>query len=102
MTTRAINLNGRVETLAYTVNSVCALEEMTGKSLSEALSTDMAGLRALFFCGLLRSHPDMTLDAAGDLIDQYLLSGGDLEALCDQITAALEDAGFFRRAKRNG
>ncbi len=98
--TRAISIGGRVESLAFTVNSVCQLEEITGKSLADALSTDTAGLRALLWCGLIASRPGLTLEAAGELMDAYLRADGDLESLCGQLTGALEDAGFFRRAKR--
>lgn len=100
MMTRMIDLNGRAEALAYTVNSLCMLEEISGKPLSKVLSGDLTGMRALLWCGLIRSHPDLTLERAGEWLDAYLLSGGALETLCEKITGALEDAGFFHRAKR--
>lgn len=100
--TRALNIGGRAETLAFTVNSVCLLEEATGRSFSAALSTDIAGLRALLWCGLIKSRPQLTFDGAGDLIDEYLRGGGDFRSLCGELTAAMEDAGFFPKAKRTG
>ncbi len=98
--TRGVKLGGREEALVFSVNSACMLEEITGQSLSVVLSKDISGLRALLWCGLLRAHPGLTLEQAGDMLDEYLLDGGDMDALCELLADALEDAGFFQRAKR--
>ena len=100
MIRRGIRLGEREETLAFTVNSVCLLEETAGQPLSRLLAADVSGLRALLWCGLIHARPGMTLAQAGDLIDGFLRGGGSLDDLCDQLCAALEDAVFFQRAKR--
>lgn len=93
---RTVTLNGREYPLRFTVNSLCCLEEKTGQSLTALQSSQFTCLRALLWCGLLSFAPDMTLEAAGDLMDAHLQAGGDLGAVSAQLAGALEDACFFR------
>lgn len=95
-----VTLCGREYPLRFTVNALCSLEEKTGKGLGDMQGSQMSCLRGLLWCGLLEQRPEMTLRDAGDLIENHLLSGGDLTQLSRQMAAALEDACFFPRPGR--
>lgn len=80
--------------LEFTINSVCAFEELTGKTLIQALSVGgYRSLRVWLMCGLMKNH-QVTLKQAGDLIQEYLKTGtiDDLSAI---IGGAVEQAGFL-------
>jgi hypothetical protein len=57
-------------TLAYTINSVCELEEELGQSLAEIVAGmgRLKVIRAVLWAGLLRHHK-MSIDEAGDVMD---------------------------------
>jgi hypothetical protein len=64
---------GKTWTLVYTVNAICDLEEQTGQSIAElgamlSGAKPMTGMRALFWGGLRKHHPEVTLEGAGDLV----------------------------------
>ena len=91
----SVAICGREYPLRYSVNALCLLEDKAGGSLEELLRKDVGGLRGLLWCGLLAENREMTLEAAGDLMQAYLESGGSLKELSAQITIALKNAGFF-------
>ena len=62
---------GKTYTLAYTINAVCELEAMLGRSLPEIVAdmSHMNVLRAVLWAGLRRHHKNLTVEDAGDLMD---------------------------------
>ena len=90
-----IELNGQNFSLRYTVNSLCQLEEMTGMSLERLLKTGFSSVRGLLWCGLQYQMNHLTLEEAGNLLQQHLEKGGTLEKIAQAVCTALEDAGFF-------
>lgn len=96
----AIVLCGRRYELCYSVNSLCALEEETGKRVDQVLSAGISSVRAVLWCGLLRQCPHMTLDACGALLERALSQGETLEHIAQACASALNDACFFRGAGR--
>src|SRR5262245_39490599 len=63
--------------LIFSTNALCALEEETGKSLTQIggevtdLSKVSIGLlRTLFWAGLRDHHGDVTLEGAGRIMDE--------------------------------
>lgn len=94
----SIAVGGREYSLRYTVNALCLLEDKAGGSLETLLQKGLCGLRGLLWCGLLWENRDITLEAAGDLIQSYLQAGGSLNEISSQVSLALENAGFFQRA----
>ncbi len=98
---RVLTLNGRDYPLRFSINALCCLEEKTGMSLARLQSAQFTCLRGLIWCGLMEAEKGMTLEAAGDLLDAHIRSGGELQAVSDALAAALEDACFFpKRAAR--
>ena len=64
---------GRTRSLQFTTNRLCLLEDKTGKTpLDIAVELEMnpriGTLRAMFWAGM--GEGDMTLDAAGDVMDE--------------------------------
>lgn len=97
-----VTLNGKDYPLRFSVNALCCLEEKTGVSLDRLQGSPMRCLRGLLWCGLTESRPDMTLEDAGQLLDEHLRSGGSLQGASDALAAALSDACFFPQAARTG
>ena len=99
---RVITLNGRDYPLRFSINALCCLEEQTGQSLSGLQSARFSCLRNLLWCGLMEAEKGMTLQAAGDLLDAHLRSGGDLQSVSDTLAQALQDACFFPKGTAKG
>ena len=91
-----IEINKVLYELEYTINSVCDLEELTGKDLGESLAAGgFASLRAMLWCGLVEHKQDLTVRDAGNLLQQYIKAGGTMESLVETMTKAVEHAGFL-------
>ena len=99
MMNHLLTVNQKQYPLRYTVNSVCCLEERYGKSLHSVLCTDVLSVRALLWCALLEYNPQMTLEDAGNILDDAMRAGKDLVYVADKCAEALKDAGFFRHAE---
>lgn len=81
--------------LEYTVNSVCDLEEITGKGLGDILSVSgMSSIRALLWSGLIENLPGLTIKKAGVIVQEFLKQG-TIEDLVTKIGEAVEQAGFL-------
>lgn len=90
-----LEIGGNMYELEYTVNSVCDLEEITGKGLYEILSVSgLSSIRALLWSGLIENLPGLTIKKAGALTQEYLKQG-KLEDLVTKIGEAVEQAGFL-------
>lgn len=76
--------------LKYTFNAFCELEEALGRPLASFQSNEfkMKDLRALVWAGLLHETPELTLEEAGDLIDQ----AESIEEVANAVSAAIEAA----------
>jgi hypothetical protein len=85
-------INGKelnVENITITFNTLCKLEEM-GVDMSNN-ARPMTMIRAFI---ALYLHE--TVDQAGKDIEQYVIDGGDLQALVTPISDAFEKSGFFQ------
>lgn len=73
---RSFEAGGRAWVLRYTVNALCELEDVTGEpvavlaaAMSDPARLRLGTMRALLWAGLRDRQPEITLDAAGDLLD---------------------------------
>jgi len=87
-----IRVNGKEYTLRLGNNALCRFEAETGITAIKlaALGPDemeQRFMRALLWAGLKKHHPDMTLDMAGDLIDDIGLDQTG-EYIRDALSAA--------------
>lgn len=55
--------------LRYTTNALVKLEDALGRSITQ-MGDGMREARALVWAGLLHAHPDLTLEQAGEIMDQ--------------------------------
>ena len=82
----------------FTINSVCDLEERTGKGFADLMSVEgLTSLRALIWCGLITHQKTITMAQAGDLVQEYLKNNA-IEDLTKMIGDAFEQAGFIQAA----
>ncbi len=76
-------------TMAFSTNSICELEEKLGRAfmsiakeleqyIQQPETIRISTLRAIFWSGLRKHHPHLTLEDAGDLMTG---SGGALKAM---------------------
>ena len=96
-----LEIGGKSYELKFTVNSMAELEDMTGQELGSLLSGgQFKMLRYLMWAGLIDKNPELTVKGAGELVEEYLQSGGALDVLGEVLTKAIESAGFFKQAAK--
>ena len=103
----------KTHTLRYDINSMCAMESMAGRELLGMglsgtgdrplmMQLFMAGsastVRLLVWAGMQHSNPQLSLEAAGHAMQDYVDGGGSLEALAILCNDAMVEAGFETRA----
>lgn len=97
---RRLEIGGVGLRLRYTVGALCAMEDRAGGSLDAVMERQFTAARLLLWGGLIECQPEMTLRAAGDLIDRYIEDGGTLDEIVNECAEALEYAGFFRHGSQ--
>ena len=88
-------IGGRSVRLRYTVNSMCAMEDMAGGALDEVFDRQFTAARLLLWGGMLEGEPGLTLAEAGGLVDKHLQDGGTLEQIVEHCAEGMRRAGFF-------
>lgn len=83
-----VPFGGRQYILEMDFNALCTFEEMTGLNALQTLNEDMddisaTALRALFHAALLKRHPKMTPELAGDILAENIGAIHDLQASVD-------------------
>lgn len=70
----SFDADGKTYILQFTINSLCELEDKALSTINRFAST-----RAMMWAGLLKNHPSISLQEAGDLIEiTGLTKAGDL------------------------
>ena len=73
--------------MRFTTNALCTMEQLSGIKITQ-INLNAAGfieIRALLFAALYADDSSMTLNKAGDLIDEY-----GLDAFVDKLGEALD------------
>ncbi len=84
----------------YTINALCDLEKVTGKTFSELMNAEsMTNIRGLLWCGLIANQKTITLEQAGALLLEYIKTN-TLEELTALVGDAFEQAGFLQALAR--
>ncbi len=92
MNNKFLVVNETPYTIKYTINTLC---DMKGAGIDvmkmDDAELDFVAIRALFFFGLQKQHKAdiKTVEAAGELMSDYLESGGTFEELSSIITNSL-------------
>lgn len=93
-----INLNNQDMEIKYDVNSICLLEEKTGKGLMGLLNENNMGfniIRLLLWAGLRHKQQHLTPEITGQWIQNYLIQKKSLANLMEKITEALKESGVL-------
>ena len=88
-----IILPSGVKTLRYGINALAMAEDMLGYSVQK-LDSDSIGikeLRIMFYCGLRWENKNLSLDDAGDILDEGIDTIG-LNELMDKLSTAITEA----------
>jgi hypothetical protein len=66
----SVKIAGQTYQLVFSFNSICVVESLTGINLLKASISDVSAVnvRALLYAALLPTYPDMTLEAAGNMV----------------------------------
>ena len=95
---KRIEIGGRAFRLRYSVNALCAMEEKAGGTLENMMDRQFTATRLLLWGALMEDHPEMTVEAAGELMGSYIAGGGTMEEMVNLCAGAMEEAGFFRHS----
>jgi hypothetical protein len=85
-----VNLNGIEYKLCFDFNALAKAEEETGIDMLKAVRFDhMTALqyRALLYCALLKNHPTLSIEDAGNLCTTAF-ENGTLKTITDAILSA--------------
>lgn len=83
--------------LRLDINAVSLIEERVSAGIGSLFEKGRVGIstiRACLWAGQLHENPSLTIDEAGEQINDHLDAGGTLVQLCDVIREALEAAGL--------
>lgn len=90
-----VEIGGRTVVLKYTVNAMCAMEDVAGGALDTLMDRQFTAARLLLWGGMLGADPSVTLAFAGQLIGEHLALGGTLEEVVEHCAGGMRSAGFF-------
>lgn len=93
-----VEIGGRQVALRYTVNAMCAIEDMAGGALDQVMERQFTAARLLLWGGMLEKQPGITLAQAGEMIGDHLSGGGTLEQIVEHCAEGMRRAGFFGSA----
>lgn len=72
-----IKTDGQTYTLKFSSNAICEAEAASGRPFGDLCNglgqADFSAIRVLLWAGLKPAHKDMTLDKAGDIMDDVEL-----------------------------
>ena len=93
----ALRVEGKVYTLAFTINAMCDVEGLLGRSTDQILaalvdSPPLSVVRALLWGGLRQHHADIDLNGAGEIIEALGGAGEALAVIGEAMSAAFPEA----------
>lgn len=89
-----VQIGAKTYQLRYNYDAFTFLEDMTGKSFADVIQQrTMTTNKLCLFAGLRKNHPDIDLDAVGELLDEC----DDLQALMVSVMEAIGN--YFSKAK---
>lgn len=95
-----VKINGKPYKLEYDFNSVCEIEEVTGKSISELAGNKIGFgykvIRAFFWGGLIKNNPGLEIEDAGNMIQEHIKGKPqNLEKLIEQVIKCMTQDGIL-------
>lgn len=104
MPTKTVEIKlDKLRFLRFDVNALADIEVKAGLGLDTLLGEERVGInaiRVLLWGGLRWEDKALTLEAAGNLLQQYIEEGGDLTALGAQVMDAIRNSGLVQSGKK--
>lgn len=97
-----IVINDQVKLMKFDYNAIADLEEHYGLGISEIVSKKRIGfatIRALYWAGLKWKDKGITIQRAGNYINELIKEGQTFEQLMEPVKEALERSGLFKFGK---
>lgn len=95
-----VEFNGEQKQLRFDFNAMAELEDHLGKGLAAIFREDNIGfrtVRAFYWAGLRWKDRGLTVERAGQLLQQKIDEGESFEGLMVPIMKALQLSGFMGR-----
>lgn len=92
-------VNGEMKQMRFDYNAVADLEEYFNAGIMEIMNEKRVGfsmLRAFFWAGLRWRDRGLTIQRAGNLVEQMIKDGKTLPDLMKIVTEALDRSGLFK------
>lgn len=83
--------------IEYDLNKICDFEELTNIDITDMTDRKLSSLgaiRALLFCGLKNHQPELSIEDAGNILNEYFKGGKTVKTLLNVIDSEMENAGF--------
>ena len=93
-----IELGGKSRRLRYDFNAIADIELKAGLGIGALFDENRAGLnslRLLIWGGLKWQERGLTVEQAGQIVGDYLSSGGTIEELIPKVQRALQLSGVI-------
>lgn len=96
---KSIEIGGKEYRIEYDINSGCDMEDKAGESFGDIVNSvirkqSLRSIRVMFWGGLRKNYPDLTLSDAADLIALH----GNWPDLTNTCIDEMRGAGFFGKA----
>ena len=96
---KSIEIGGKEYRIEYDINSGCDMEDKAGESFGDIVNHvirnhNLRSIRVMFWGGLRKNYPDITLSDAADLIALH----GNWPDLTNTCIDEMRAAGFFGKA----
>ncbi len=97
---RSVEIGGKEYRIEYDIDTGCDMEDKAGKSFGDIVNLvihkqDLRSVRVMFWGGLRKNYPDLTLTDAADLISLH----GNWPDLTNTCIEEMKTAGFFGKAE---
>jgi hypothetical protein len=97
-----IELGGKSRKLRYDFNAIADIEQKAGLGIGAMFDETRVGLnsvRLLVWGGLKWQERGLTIERAGQFLQDYIRDGGTIEDIMNGIHKALEQSGLIRFAE---
>lgn len=91
--------------LRYDFNALADLEEKAGQGVGSLFSEGRLGfntIRLLVWAGCKWQNKNLTLEQAGQAIQDYVVSGNSMDALANTILDEIQKSGLFENFTKAG
>lgn len=85
--------------LRFDTNAISDFEDVVGKSIVDVVfgseRMTLGSIRSLLWAGFKHEQPRLTRAQVGTMLEEYIVAGGTVQTLADEITAAVTRSRLF-------